>query len=150
MGNQRNGIQMAHHSDSNDDMSQGVQNRYYVPYPPTHTWQWSSKQPIYAMRWSQNWLRILISNKTHEHRITATHSTCPRARKGCFEKPCLMSCVKWHHCIHQFVRPLAEGGLIMFKVNYCLVAMLIIRESAHCWSDCSHYYSSNCLDSIYD
>lgn len=53
-------------------------------------------------------------------------------------------------CIHQFIRPLAEGGLIIFKVNYCLVAMLIIKESAYCWSDCSNYYSSNCLDSIYD
>lgn len=40
--------------------------------------------------------------------------------------------------------PLTERGLIIFKVNYFLVAMLIIKESAHCWSDSTCYYSSTC------
>lgn len=44
----------------------------------------------------------------------------------------------------QFMMLLTEGGLIIFKVNYCLVALLIIKECVCCWPDCTHYYSSNC------
>lgn len=51
---------------------------------------------------------------------------------------------------HQLIMRLAEGGVIIFKDIYCLVAMLIIKESAHSWSDCTRYYSSNYLDSISD
>lgn len=52
--------------------------------------------------------------------------------------------------VHQFRMLLAEGGSIIFKVIYCSVAMLIINESAHSWSDCTWYYFTNCLDSISD
>lgn len=36
--------------------------------------------------------------------------------------------------VQQFIMLPAEGGLIISKVNYCLVAMLLIKESAHCWT----------------
>lgn len=34
--------------------------------------------------------------------------------------------------LRQFIILLADGGLIMCKVNYSVLAMLITKESAHC------------------